>query len=143
MDSGMFSNNAMADKDRVELALKETGRMGYELFVSEAAITGTKLVLKIENSGVAPFYYDWPVEARADDDAPKQAEWKISEIIPGDPVEWSMDLGKAQEIIKIRISNPMAGGKSLRFANAESDGGMAGAEEVKPPSKKITKYAIT
>ena len=122
MDSSMFSEKAMSDKIRLERALKETGRMGYELFVSEATINGTKLELKIENRGVAPFYYDWPVEVQADGDTPQQADWKISEIIPGTPVEWSMDLIKVPDSIKIRIPNPMAGGKSLRFANSENDG---------------------
>ncbi len=122
MDSGLFSEKAMADEQRVARALKETSRMGYELFVSNAEIEGTELRLVIENRGVAPFYYDWPVEIRADGGSVMAERWKISGILPGEPVGWTLDLGRIPQSLEMRVRNPMAGGNSLRFANKETDG---------------------
>lgn len=122
MDSGMFNKKSMLDEARVARALKKTSRMGYELFVSQVSVEGTSLKVKIENRGVAPFYFNWPVEIQASENAPIIAPWKISEILPGEPVEWSVNIENTGESVRMRVRNPMDGGKALRFANSEIDG---------------------
>jgi hypothetical protein len=116
MDSGMFAENAMADGARVTRALTEVGRMGYELHVSSASLGEGRLSLVVENRGVAPFYHSWPVEAEADGRRLDQ-EWEVKGILPGKAVTWSADVKGTPSTIRIRIPNPMPGGKPLRFAN--------------------------
>ena len=65
MDSGMFGQKP--DVARIQRAVEEARRMGYDFYVSAVTIGPAKagrLPLKVEivNRGVAPFYYDWPAE---------------------------------------------------------------------------------
>jgi hypothetical protein len=94
--------------------------MGYELHISEATLSDGELVLKVENRGVAPFYYDWPVEIRAG--KVTATDWRLSKILPGEPVVWRAKI-TGEEGVTIRVPNPMEGGRPLRFANAEYEGG--------------------
>lgn len=116
MDSGLFSDRFPLDEKRKERALEEVAKVGYELHVSGAALTGGELVIRIENRGVAPFYYDWPIEVRAGKVI--QTDWKLSGVLPGKPVEWRLPLTSKGEVA-LRVSNPMKGGRDLKFANAE------------------------
>ena len=74
-------------------------------------------MLTVENRGVAPFYYDWPVEIEVGGVVEK-TDWKVSGILPGSPRTWSIAMPKGGAV-RIRIPNPMDGGKALRFANRE------------------------
>jgi hypothetical protein len=115
MDSGMTSQRYPLDEKRTERASKAVSRMGYELHISEAAISGGTLTLTVENRGVAPFYYDWPVELKAGKVI--QTTWKLSEVLPGEPVKWTTQIPESGEVF-IRVPNPMKGGRDLKFANA-------------------------
>ncbi len=121
LDSGMFSKSALADERRVARALRETGRMGYELYISSATLDKGQLTLVVENRGVAPFYDAWPVEAEAGGKHLDQ-KWQVTGILPGMPVRWTAEVANNSGMIRIRIPNPMAGGKPLRFANRETEG---------------------
>lgn len=131
MDSGMFSlAKTKPTAARRQEAIRQVQRMGYELHVPRAEIkrVGDKLTvtLQVTNKGVAPFYYDWPVELMTVTKRGGQRDvfrpaWKLTGILPGETSEWTQDLGvppAIQEIeIAIRVPNPTAGGKPLRFAN--------------------------
>ncbi|MFT5469930.1 MAG: hypothetical protein ACI8UO_005053 [Verrucomicrobiales bacterium] len=131
MDSGLFEKRFPLPPERRRRALKEVGRMGYEFHISKADLKpdGDQqlLTLTVENRGVAPFYVDWPVELAAFRDGAEiwketQETWKLTGILPGDSVIWTarLDPEKTNSAqIRIRVPNPMIGGKPLRFANRE------------------------
>jgi hypothetical protein len=122
MDSGLFDLRLPVAPERKERATQEVARMGYELHVSEMWIENGELVVRVENRGVAPFYYDWPVEVRFSAPGirtkPVFPEWKLSEVLPGQPVDWRMRIGATKDVtVRMRVANPMPGGKPLHFAN--------------------------
>lgn len=115
MDTGLFDPRFPMDRKRRETALRETARLGYALHVSKAEWHDETVSLTIENRGVAPFYYDWPVEVEIDGKV-QTTDWKLSEILPARPQNWSIQ-HPATGKLKLRVPNPMKGGKPLRFAN--------------------------
>lgn len=127
MDSGLFDADSPIAADRRARALKHVRKMGYELHVASAALEGGTLRLAVENRGVAPFYYDWPVEVRYSAPnirtRPLFPDWKLSQILPGKPAVWEVDLGvDAKVAVRVRVANPMPGGKPVRFANRDMNG---------------------
>jgi len=128
LDTGMFSKKYPHDELRKKRALEEVRRMGYELHISEARMEGAILKVTIENRGVAPFYYDWPVLLTFSSEEGKPAklktEWKLSEILPGRPMEFEVKLGSEANLVEIQIPNPMKGGVPLRFANNDRKDGV-------------------
>lgn len=105
--------------------------LGYELFVAEANLeyTPTQLSVgvRVENRGVAPFYYEWPVEVALLDSVDAVVDswtpaWDLRSAVPGDPVvEWTATFPAsvaAGHRVALRVPNPMSGGKPLKFANA-------------------------
>ncbi|MDA7536614.1 DUF4832 domain-containing protein [bacterium] len=123
MDSSVFLNDIPLSEERKARAIDAVQKMGYELFIKEARLDGSTLVLQIENRGVAPFYHDWPVELRYSAPnirtKPLFPEVKLSTILPGKPTEWRIELGAKATQFQLRIVNPMKGGVPLRFANEE------------------------
>ncbi len=121
MDTGLFSDNFPLPEERKNRALKEVRQMGYELYVSKAEMQSDELVVTVENRGIAPFYYDWPIEltwsAPNVRTQPINTDWKLTTILPGKPVEWRIKLSTDVTSASLRIPNPMQGGKALRFAN--------------------------
>ena len=120
-----------------ERAIRAVQRMGYELHVDSselAAVANSQLTvsLSVTNTGVAPFYYDWPVELAALDAAGKLAstwkpDWKLTGILPGEPpTRWrfSADIrtmpAGAYHLL-LRVPNPLSNGPPLRFANQAQD----------------------
>jgi len=119
LDSGLFDKRFPLDEKRKATALKETGRLGYELHISKAIWKDGILSVTVQNRGVAPFYSDWPVELSLDG-AVTPTPWKASKILPGATSLWVVKTEPFEEV-KIRIPNPMKGGKPLRFANTYQD----------------------
>ncbi len=132
MDTGLASPRYPLPKSRYEKAADSIRKMGYELHVAAADCLrndGTAEVsVTIENRGVAPFYYDWPVELGLlnSERIPIQTwatSWKLSTILPGNPVVWksrpiTLPLNAPENCrLAIRIPNPMPSGKPLRLAN--------------------------
>lgn len=123
-----------------ERAIRGSQQIGYELQVTEASleITGNQLdiSLSLTNCGVAPFYYDWPIELALSDSAGSvvtgaTATWKLTHVQPGNSVHWTQRvqmpaLRQGTLRVLLRVPNPMAGGKPLRFANREQDRHLAG-----------------
>ncbi len=119
-----------------ERALRAARRLGYELHVMRAEMerhaSGYVVTLTVTNTGVAPFYYDWPVELGALDAAGKlvatwKTDWKLTGILPGQPARiWRYPVApgpwaQSGTRLLLRVPNPMPGGRPLRFANEEQD----------------------
>ena len=119
-----------------ERAIQAVQRMGYELHVSSvefSAIAGRiDVALTVTNTGVAPFYYDWPVELGvlgADGNlvATWPTNWMLTMIQPGEPSavwRFSIDAGAVKTgtcRLMLRVPNPLPKGPPLRFANRTQD----------------------
>ena len=120
MDTGLFDVRFPLDEDRRQNALFQTSHLGYELHLREAEWKAGYLFLTVENLGVAPFYYNWnielqPVQGRGLDSPP---DWDLRTLLPGKPAVWKTRIPRAPTY-RLRIPNPMEGGKPLRLANEE------------------------
>jgi hypothetical protein len=110
--------------------------MGYEFHI--AAVTlgpveagAVNVKVELENRGVAPFYYDWPVEFGLLDAGGNAVRvWrgtgKLTGLLPGDPPRiWNeklvMDVAAGRYKLALRVPNSLARGKPVRFANREQD----------------------
>jgi hypothetical protein len=140
MDSGMFRGKP--DAARIQRAEEEVRRMGYDFYVSAVTIAPAKdgrLPLKVEilNRGVAPFYYDWPVEfglIGADGQMTRTSAGlgKLTGLLPaGEPGIWDEALdvdGVAAGKYKLamRVPNKLSNGHPIRFANKTQDGDARG-----------------
>jgi len=140
MDSGMFRQKP--DAARIQRAIVEVRRMGYDFYVSAVTIApakGGRLPLKLEivNRGVAPFYYDWPVEfgligAGGQMVTTSVGSGKITDLLLGDdPRIWDEALsvdgvpaGKYK--VAVRVSNKLSTGPPIRFANKTQDADVRG-----------------
>lgn len=116
--------------------------LGYRFQATAFALTRgaaqgqSDLSVKISNVGVAPFYYDWPVQVAAVNGAGKIARtwttpWKLSAVKPGMTVQWkapvsSSGLAPGYYTLLVRPVNPLANGMPLRFANASQDQTLTG-----------------
>ena len=118
MDSGLFDERFPVDDKRRQNALFQTSHLGYELHLREAEWKGGQLSLVVENLGVAPFYYNWKVELQpiGVNGIRMTPDWDVRKVLPGRPVVWQTSIPRAPAY-RIRIPNPMRGGKPLRFAN--------------------------
>jgi Domain of unknown function (DUF4832) len=139
MDSGMFSENQ--NPDRIDRAKAEVQRMGYEFHVPAVnidKITAGKLPVTVEivNRGVAPFYYNWPVEFGivANQKLTKTftGNGKLTGLLPGaETRKWhdlldvkSLPVGKYHLVM--RVPNSLPTGKPIRFANKSQDADLPG-----------------
>ncbi|WP_419893638.1 DUF4832 domain-containing protein [Oceanobacillus kimchii] len=133
------------EEDALERAREGSRRLGYEYFVPNAYMNVAnghlQAAMEIQNTGVAPFYYDWKVEIAARDENGKIEEWTtdwdISYILPkedgteennGVLMEWSGDISQLSEgsyDILVNVVNPLSNmnsnAKTFRFANEEQE----------------------
>ncbi len=126
-----------------ERAEHQSRMLGYEFHVSEATIDvaadnrAVRVSATLRNTGVAPFYYDWPIEIAVLDAGKKivhtaSTDWSLSGLLPGDPDRrWQHTipggtLGAGQHTLIARVANPLEGGLPLRFANTTQDADHAG-----------------
>lgn len=113
-------------------ALRAQRMFGYTLLCSSARIVRGKnalatVTVRVENRGVAPIYFAWPVEAVGLDGALRvvghgRASWPLPSLLPGQVAEWSINLSGISDrtsTVLLRITNPMPGGHPVAFANAE------------------------
>jgi len=99
------------------------------------------VAVHVQNTGVAPFYYDWPLELGVVDAAGKRVAtydpgWHISSILPtgaGETpyVEWtysnpSSQLAPGSYTLVLHVVNPLANGKALKFADSAQDATLPG-----------------
>ncbi len=128
MDTGMFREQA--DAERLKRAKDQVRKLGYDFRIHtvQKEINGKKLklIIRLRNQGVAPFYQNWPVKLQERDANDEIVEshsnrWSITDLLPGQLREWhvSIPLPAKDNYLSIEIPNPMKGGKPLRFANEE------------------------
>ena len=126
MDTGMFDKKQ--PQDRIDRAIRQVQKMGYEFHISTAAVVKqgdkTKVMLTVRNTGVAPFYYDWKLQLGAINRSQVaktwDTDWKLTDLLPGETRVWQMQLSEApKEGLAVRVVNPLPGGLPLRFANEE------------------------
>jgi Domain of unknown function (DUF4832) len=136
-DSTLFATvPAATEKANAQRAQR---MLGYTLFCSSARIVRGKngsatVTVRIENRGVAPMYYAWPVELEYLDGSTKVVArggtaWPLPTLLPGKTAEWSVSLQHVPHNAKtlvLRVANPMPCGHSVAFANAEMGTVMAG-----------------
>jgi hypothetical protein len=121
-------------------ALAGAKSIGYNLRVAAVRTTRERHALnvsvRVQNDGVAPFYYDWPLQLAAVGRDGRIARtwttsWKLTGVKPGAPVELSTalrttGLRKGEYTLVLRAANPMRGGLPLRFATAGQDTTVSG-----------------
>ncbi|MFS0788825.1 DUF4832 domain-containing protein [Shouchella sp. 1P09AA] len=118
--------------------------LGYEYYVSTAYVKETdgflKAAINIQNTGIAPFYYDWDIEIAAKGTNGTvqswSTDWDITSILPKDKdtrehndvlMEWSSTstLSEGGYDILVRVVNPLlestSQAKSFHFANIEQE----------------------
>lgn len=140
MDSSTSRPMTSAERERAIAAARS---LGYEIEVTEAVLEFSPGRLSIQvtlrNRGVAPFQDDWPVRVRVirSGDAPVEAVLLLSlaQLMPADTamaettlVMPSVSVGPLR--VRIAVSNPMAGGHPLRFANLGGDADPAAWMEI-------------
>jgi hypothetical protein len=119
-----------------ERALRAAQRLGYEFHVATAGVRfeagRLDMALTVTNTGVAPFYYDWPLElgvldARGEVVARWDPGWRLTGILPGDAArEWRHSgsvgrLAAGNYGVAVRVPNPLPRGEPVRFANEDQD----------------------
>jgi hypothetical protein len=118
-----------------ERAVRAAQRLGYELHVASAELRfgddHLTVALSVTNTGVAPFYYDWPVElgvldATGGQVVTRSTDWRVTGILPDEPPrQWRqrvrLSLPPGEYRVLVRVPNPMQGGRPLRFANQDQD----------------------
>ncbi len=117
-------------------AIQRVQRMGYELHIAQADVRTSSgkidVALTVTNTGVAPFYYDWPVELGVFTGANERTitwktDWQLSAIVPGDAAApWRFQatvpaLAPGAYHLLLRVANPLTNGLPLRFANQSQD----------------------
>lgn len=123
--------------DERERALAAARRLGYEFHISKCQFESRpekeslRVALTIENKGVAPFYYAWPVELALAKEtgeivATHPTAWSLQGILPGKPANWEQqfpthNLKPGKYALLLRAVNPLPNGRPLRFANATQD----------------------
>ncbi len=124
MDTGMFEKKQSTG--RIRSATAAVAKMGYEFHVTSASVVNvkrkTRITLTVRNTGVAPFYYDWPIEIgtvnRSQIDKTWKTDLKLTELLPGETRLWQTEIQVARNRgIAIRVVNPLKNGLPLRFAN--------------------------
>jgi len=116
--------------------------MGYVFTVTRAAAQwndgqGLLIGAAIQDNGVAPFYYNWPVEvaavnAKGQMVASGQVPFDLTSVEPGDPQQFTYSLPNSGALaagtysIVMRVVNPLQCGVPLTFANAAQDSTLTG-----------------
>ncbi len=130
------TSRQLSDDERAR-ALKAARSLGYEFHVSRSEILvkregkAVRVTLDVENRGVAPFYYEWPMElavAKPDGTIVETHKtfWSLRDILPGIPKQWTGSIRTHAQLpgqyeILLRAVNPLPGGRPLRFANKSQD----------------------
>jgi hypothetical protein len=126
-----------------DLAMAGAHQLGYEIYVTNATLGDAfvsgplNVSVQISNTGVAPFYYDWPVQLGALNGSNVLAQtwttgWKLSSLLPGSSntvwfyTQTNHGLALGQYKCVLRAQNPLTNGVPFRFANAAQDADLAG-----------------
>jgi Domain of unknown function (DUF4832) len=133
MDTGMFREKP--SKERRDRAEAEVRRMGYEFHIASANLSKqqnmAQVSLHVVNRGIAPFYYDWPIEYGLIQKNKVihtfKSSGKLTGLLPeAEPRVWTdeidlSNLEKGVYTFAVRVPNPLKNGPPLRFANETQD----------------------
>jgi len=130
LDAALFTHPTSVSAQKNALGAQRM--LGYKLFCASSKMVRNKdgsatVTVRIENRGVAPIYYAWPVEVESTDRAMRvvgrgRATWPLPTLLPGKVAEWSVTLNSDSDHgtrVFLRIANPMSGGHNVAFTNAE------------------------
>lgn len=140
LNHGIFDSE-LTESQRAN-ARKAHRALGYEFQVTASRIKQEPegklgVEVRIKNTGVAPFYYDWAFEFAVNDPATgamkvlgRAENWKLPEILP-DGMEHARAVTLNGPIpnghrLLMRIVNPLPNGKPLRFASEGQDDDQSG-----------------
>lgn len=130
-NAGVFENRFTGVQ--LERALEGARRLGYELQVTRVVLNLPHAVhVAVINHGVAPFYYDWPVELGiAGPDGSLVHSWtadcSLTGILPGaGETIWNIPVPTVKPppgpcSLLLRVRNPLPTGRPVRFANRAQD----------------------
>ncbi len=121
-------------------ALNAQASFGYILRPTQARLTTngdlTTVGVRIANDGVAPFYYDWPLQAALVDDSDRivamtQFDGSIDTILPDRTAELTAtipveNVAADTYTVVLRVVNPLDKGLPVRFAAAGQDRTLTG-----------------
>ena len=130
MDSGMFRGKN--PPERQQRGLEEVGHMGYEFCIRRVAMepqpAQLRLRYQVENTGIAPFYYAWPIEFAVLDAGGKivhslRTKQTLTNLSPQKSEQREIlfplsGLTPANYRLLMRVPNPLPKGKAVSFANA-------------------------
>lgn len=125
------------------LALAGARQLGYELYVTNAQLIDARLSgplnisLQIQNTGVAPFYYNWPVQIGALNSSNNLVQtwttpWTLSSILPASTnTVWNYSqtnhgLPLGQYKLLLSVQNPLTNGVPFYFADQAQGADVAG-----------------
>lgn len=120
MDSGAFDSTPPENTQRT---LDGSRLLGYELHVPSWSWSGNGLTVSVTNTGVAPFYYPWTMQAVVGS-VTSTVPLDIRAILPGQSTNVTTTLngvGSGIQSVLMRVINPMPGGVVFSFANSEMD----------------------
>jgi hypothetical protein len=141
LNQGLFSPAFTGAQE--DLALAGAHQLGYEIYVTNATIADAfvsgplNVNIQVLNTGVAPFYYNWPVLLGALNSSNLLAQtWtttlSLSSLIPATTnTVWSYTqtnhgLAAGQYKCLMCVQNPLTNGVPFRFANAAQDADLPG-----------------
>lgn len=121
-------------REDLRRAAAASQRMGYTFAATHVSVEwdpasdSARVSVVVKNFGVAPFYYEWPVEfgVVSADGVPVVAErtrWTPAGILPGQTAVWSHTFQEASKLcgegryFAIRVPNPLPRGRPVLFAN--------------------------
>lgn len=113
--------NAKWNETQKNSAIAGAKLLGYEFYMEAFSLKQGLLKVKIKNTGIAPFYYKWPVELiDLESKSVIMPDWDIRTILPEMSVEFSIKTRGTK--LGLRINNPMEKGLNLKFANETQNG---------------------
>jgi hypothetical protein len=132
MDSGMYREKPSLP--RFEQAGEWVHRMGYEFYISgvqsrwSPVDRSISVTLHVQNRGVAPFYYNWPVKLavlnqRSELVITWPVDFKLTGILPASPdAVWSftragIQIPAGSYKLLLQVPNPLPKGHGIYFAN--------------------------
>lgn len=133
---------SLPDETASANALKAHKMLGYTLYnsavqLADSPAASLQVNVKLQNKGVAPFYYNWPVEfgvVSSSDSWVKSlgtANWNLNSVQP-DGTDYTFAFSANHNLpagdykLVMRVVNPLTGGKTLRFANTRQDSSLDG-----------------
>jgi len=120
-------------------ALIGSAQLGYRFYanavrINSASTDGIDVDVRVQNDGVAPFYYDWELEFAVINDAGtvlllESVDVSLSALMPDQETSWNLlstqSLLAGEYELLMHIKNPLAdltpNAKTIRFANATQD----------------------